>query len=195
MNASSLCTHKVTSVVWIHRDPLEFFTLFPHSCLSCRSLVNVCDVHHCLWKRNLILSCSLGMGQVGVWICREVIVHMLAVQSTPVIIDGTWCSGLARRDSLQAPTCPLDSSMNNCLLRLRESQNKGCSSLVTLGTTASIWNTYLGFVFLVAVALWNLPHQAHPFLPAILFAIQELVPPRKAAWDGSADTCGYIALE
>lgn len=38
----------------------------------------------------------------------------------------------------QAPTCPPDSSMNNCLLRLSESQNKECSSLVALGAVASI---------------------------------------------------------
>lgn len=62
----ALPEHTVISVVSMHRDPLVFLTV-SHSCLPCRSLVNIFGVHQpdYLCKRDLMLSCFLGVEQVG----------------------------------------------------------------------------------------------------------------------------------
>lgn len=177
-------------MVSIHRDPLEFLTV-SHSCLPCRSLVNICVFSRLpLQERsNAFLFPRCGAGRcLGMQRSNKFILWQSRTpQSLLTEIDTQgWL------DDIPTKHPPVLLQHEQLSAWAGWITNKGCSSLVTLWLAASIWNTYLDFVFLVAVVLCNWPHWAHPLLTAVLFAIQELVPPRKAAWDGNADACVVI---
>lgn len=72
INVSSVWTHKVTSVVFIYPDPLEFLTLSPHSCLPWRSLMDFWGAHQAISRREIWFFLIPRYGLVSIRVCREV---------------------------------------------------------------------------------------------------------------------------
>lgn len=178
INARSLSPHKVTSVVWTELGTSSS----PHSRLI---LFALRQEWTCTFPPVGLARAPFG---AAVWFS-----HLLYGEQISFRVE-KWAyflwqpkiltdHGARRNPSFlsKAFTFAPDSSLNSCLLRMSELQNIGFPSLVTLGETASIENT-----FLVSVFLWNcfavkcvslLPTLLHTI---VLFVTHELVSP----WDG-----------
>lgn len=106
------------------------FTLSPHSSLPWRSLwtSGVLTRLPPEERSDFFFFLIPRYGLVSVWVCREV---KKSVFCQPRTLPSYWLSLKLQPDiPNQTSACSSGSSLNNCLLRLDESQNKGCFCLV-----------------------------------------------------------------